>query len=216
MPRLVFVRTAFLLAAVLAAPAPRADTIRCAGGLVAAGDSRVDLLGKCGAPTWQDRRTDTRGDVAWDETRGIGASRQLDVALETWTYDFGPNRFVMTVVLEGGRIRAIERGSYGRSADGDPAAVRPRVSACDGRFREGDRKYELLSRCGEPASLEVWEERRGEVVRVGGSEQVVGGWITVFHELWVYNFGPRRLVQLVLLENGRVTRVESGGYGYSE
>jgi hypothetical protein len=216
MPKLAAVGSAFVVVAALAAPDARADTMRCDGGLVAPGDSRVDLLGKCGAPTFQDRRTDLRGGVAWDEASGVGASRQVDVALETWTYDHGPNRFVMTVVLDGGRIRSIERGGYGRATDGQRAAVRQRLSTCDGRFREGDRKHELLARCGEPASVDVWEERRGEVVRAGGTEQVVGAWVTVVHELWVYNFGPRRLVQLVVLENGVVTRVESGSYGYSD
>jgi hypothetical protein len=44
----------------------------------------------------------------------------------------------------------------------------------------------------------------------------VGGWFTVVHEVWTYNFGPNRFQQLVVLENGRVTRVDSGGYGYGE
>ncbi|HYG68598.1 MAG TPA: DUF2845 domain-containing protein [Anaeromyxobacteraceae bacterium] len=210
-------RIAVVFAVVAAVNAPaRADSLRCRGRIVSVGDARVDLLATCGEPTFRDRRIEARGGVAWDGDRGLGESRQVDVTVETWTYDFGPNRFVMTVTLENGRVSTIERGGYGRESghEGEPAP--PRVSTCDGRFREGDAKHDLLSRCGEPASRDVWEERRGGVERVGGSDQVVGGWSTVVHERWTYNFGPRRLVQHVSLENGRVTRVESGSYGYSE
>ena len=38
---------------------------------------------------------------------------------------------------------------------------------------------------------------------------------TVSQELWTYDFGPLALVRRALLEEGRVVRVETGGYGYS-
>jgi len=32
-------------------------------------------------------------------------------------------------------------------------------------------------------------------------------------EEWTYNFGPRRLMQVVVFENGRLVDVKSAGYG---
>lgn len=217
MPRLDVVRV--VLAAFVAGALPRgalADSLRCEGGIVATGDTRVDLVGKCGEPTYRDGRTDARAGIAWDGDRGVGVSREVGVEIEVWTYDRGPNQFVQTVTLRNGRVQSVERGSYGRATDPAQRDAPPRVSQCDGRFREGDAKHELLARCGEPASRDVWEERRGELVRAGGTEQVLGGWFTIVHEVWTYNFGPNRLQQIVRLENGRVTRVESGGYGYRD
>ena len=34
-------------------------------------------------------------------------------------------------------------------------------------------------------------------------------------ETWTYDFGPRALVRYVLVRDGRVTGVRTGGYGYS-
>jgi hypothetical protein len=217
MSRLEIVRLTLAVFLAVALPCGAlADSLRCEGGIVGIGDTRVDLLGKCGAPTFQDGRRNARADIAWDGDRGAGASRQVDAAIEVWTYDRGPDEFVQTVTICNGRVRSVDRGSYGRESDHARREARSRVSRCDGRFREGDAKYELLARCGEPASRDVWEERRGEFVLVGGTEQAVGGWFTVIHEVWTYNFGPNRFQQLVVLENGRVTRVDSGGYGYAE
>jgi hypothetical protein len=34
-------------------------------------------------------------------------------------------------------------------------------------------------------------------------------------EVWYFDFGPQVLVRRVTVEDGRVLRVETGGYGYS-
>jgi Protein of unknown function (DUF2845) len=34
-------------------------------------------------------------------------------------------------------------------------------------------------------------------------------------EVWTYDFGPDAFVRFALLENGVVTRVDTGGYGYA-
>ena len=48
-----------------------------------------------------------------------------------------------------------------------------------------------------------------------------GAWATgtstvIVKETWTYDFGPRALVRHVLVRDGRVTGVKTGGYGYSE
>ena len=43
-----------LLAVALAAPAAADDSLDCPGGIVAVGDAKIDLLGKCGPPSLQE------------------------------------------------------------------------------------------------------------------------------------------------------------------
>ena len=74
---------------------------------------------------------------------------------------------------------------------------------------DGDSRFVVLSRCGEPAM----KEARTVVVREKldpRNERLVEKLI----EEWTYNFGPYRLIQIVVLENGTVVDVKSGGYGY--
>lgn len=77
---------------------------------------------------------------------------------------------------------------------------------------KGDRKIEVLRKCGEPASVDEWEELR----RVPASRYSMsrGGLEQVRVEEWTYNFGPQRFLQIYRFENGRVTRMEFGGYGF--
>ena len=35
-------------------------------------------------------------------------------------------------------------------------------------------------------------------------------------EVWLYNFGPDKLMQQVRFEDGRVVKIESLDYGYAE
>ena len=50
-----------------------------------------------------------------------------------------------------------------------------------------------------------------EFERYGGSYRV-RSFIRV--ELWTYNYGPSRFIDYVRLENGKVRKIYSGGYGY--
>jgi hypothetical protein len=89
---------------------------------------------------------------------------------------------------------------------------------------EGDPRDKLLSDCGQPSSVEAWDEEQYEYFgrppnsrdyrefeRYGNSYRV-RSWVRV--EIWTYNYGPSRFVDFVRLENGIVRRIYSGGYGY--
>jgi hypothetical protein len=214
MPRPI---AALALAAALAATGTaRADSIRCAGGIVSTGDSKLDLLGKCGPPTLVEARTDEqlRFSSTPDGREGVG--RRTSVTVERWTYDFGPQRFVQHVVVAFGRVEAVERGGHGHGAPARPGAEPiPRARCGQLAFREGERTYDLLARCGEPAVRDVKVVTRfAKVTSPDGTEtEAVAGTTTV--ERWTYDLGPRAFVRLVTLEDGRVVRVDTGGYGYS-
>jgi Protein of unknown function (DUF2845) len=91
---------------------------------------------------------------------------------------------------------------------------------------EGDPKDKVLAQCGEPSYVEAWEEER--VMRdflqyqdpryryrkeFTYREPILVK-IEVKIEEWTYNHGPHRFVDCVRFENGRVTEIISGDYGY--
>ena len=104
--------------AALAVPAVAAagPSIRCSGGLVSEGDARIDLLGKCGPPSFQDAHVDERWVASAGRHHGsaaLSAGRTVGVVVELWSYDLGPDAFVHVVTLENGRVVELSSGSYG-------------------------------------------------------------------------------------------------------
>jgi hypothetical protein len=190
----------------LASPAEASESsLRCEGGLVSPGDSKLDVLGKCGEPALRDSRTEERASAALDEHAQAVSGIRISAVVDDWTYNFGPQRFMYVVSLEGGKVVAIERAGYGY----DPELVRaPRTSkpaSCDSSsLRVGVIMLDLLARCGEPASKDVRQVQR---LRPTGEASVE-------LEIWTYDFGPRQFMHLVTLEDGKVVSVERGGYGY--
>lgn len=77
---------------------------------------------------------------------------------------------------------------------------------------KGDRKIEVLKKCGEPASVDEWEEIRPvPPFRFGLPSS---GLEKVGVEEWTYNFGPQRFLQIYRFENGEVVEMRFGDYGF--
>ena len=125
----------WLVMLALSSGVARADgSLRCGGRLVSVGDARIDLLGRCGEPTFRERRIDER----WEGVTvgAVGQGLRTTSVVEDWSYDFGPGSFVHVVTLVNGRITAIEFRSYGY-ADAGPK----RPCGRSGRARgSGDRE----------------------------------------------------------------------------
>jgi hypothetical protein len=96
---------------------------------------------------------------------------------------------------------------------------------------EGDYKDRVLAECGAPDHVEVWEEEH--VYRFRNNPQYYGIYDSfeygptvtepakpfrvrkmVVVEIWTYNHGPTRFLDYLRLENGIVTEITSGDYGY--
>ncbi len=75
----------------LAGPAPAA--LRCGTDLISSGDSVLTLLDACGEPTY--------GDPAFY----LGSAQ--------WTYNFGPNQFMMRVIIRNGKVERVEQLGWG-------------------------------------------------------------------------------------------------------
>jgi hypothetical protein len=209
------VRSLAVLLAALGTPSAAFASLQCPGGIVSVGDARIDLLAKCGPPALQDRRVDDHWAVNGTPTGG-SVGRRVSIVVEEWSYDFGPSAFTYLVRLENGRIVALERGSYGHRQDAPPERTRPPRASCDeNAVREGDSKLDVLSRCGEPAVADAWDEAEGETT--GDGQGLVAGRSTTYRmERWTYDFGRNHFLRFVRLENGRVVKVSTGNYGYAD
>jgi len=78
----------------------------------------------------------------------------------------------------------------------------------------GDRKFDLLQRCGEPALKESRTKERSVKVWDRDRRVLRGVTVSVLVEEWTYNFGPHRFYYVVRMEDGRIIAIESGGRGY--
>ncbi len=79
-------------------------------------------------------------------------------------------------------------------------------------IRVGDRKYEVLRSCGEPVAVDSWEEVRRTYMYFAGHYYPSLETVTV--EEWTYNLGPRMFLRFLKFANGRLEKIETGGYGY--
>lgn len=97
-------------ASVLAYAAPAfGDSFRCNNVVFLDGDSRADLLVKCGEPNYED--------VIEEKTEGESASDQRFLLkrkyVVEWYYNCGENQFIKIVTIEGGKIISIRNGQKG-------------------------------------------------------------------------------------------------------
>ncbi len=203
---------ALTLAALVPATAQATSdgSLRCAGGLVSVGDATVDLLGKCGAPKLREVRAYEAGAVG---TLGPRSGRASVLTTEKWTYDFGPQQFLMFVTVDGGKIVAIDRGGYGYVRPEEPSVPIRRATCETNALHVGDAKVDLLARCGEPALMEM---RLDDLALADPHGGLLGGRAAPREvEVWTYDFGPQSFVRFVILADGVVVRIETGGRGYA-
>jgi hypothetical protein len=76
----------------------------------------------------------------------------------------------------------------------------------------GDTTIEVLHACGQPDSVESWNEVKNvSHFRYGFLWYSLEN---VHVEQWVYNFGPSRFIRILRFENGILEHIESGNYGF--
>jgi len=108
-------RGAWLLAFSLLAAGPSFAAFRCGTKLVSEGDTRSEVAAKCGEPDDVVTMSSVfRRPVIW--TNGhpyfIGESA-IEVPVESWVYNLGPNKLMRKLRFEGGVLAEIETLGYG-------------------------------------------------------------------------------------------------------
>ena len=88
-----------LTLAILLSLSSAAYGFRCGTNLVSVGDNKLQVLQKCGEPTYKELI----------KTDGF--------IVEKWYYDCGSLRFIQTLTFAGGFLQTIEEGDYGKGPD---------------------------------------------------------------------------------------------------
>jgi hypothetical protein len=95
--------------------------------------------------------------------------------------------------------------------------------SCGSRIvNTGDRKYDVLRKCGDPSNVEIRGEvrsRRDFGFRIAGPQtglyrQPLFVEVLVTVEEWEYNLGSTQFIRYLQFENGRLTSITEGDYGY--
>jgi hypothetical protein len=76
----------------------------------------------------------------------------------------------------------------------------------------GDTNIEVIYACGQPDSVESWDE-------VKNVSHFLYGYLwysleNVHVEQWIYNFGPSRFIRILRFENGILKHIKTGNYGF--
>lgn len=179
----------------------QALALRCGHDVVTTGDSKLEVLKKCGEPMLEERH--------FEEFRE-GADTQIEkragAVVDEWTYNFGPHDFLYFLKFVNGTLVEIKTGDYGFDPETDFGPDRCR----HGRLlAEGDTVAEVLKKCGEPDLVERWQDEF--VLREGPTLERK---VTVPVEQWTYDFGPRYFIHILTFRSGRLANIERGGYGF--
>lgn len=161
--------------------------LRCGSSLVSDGAWPLEVEENCGPPDY----------VAAYPTATVPGLGVVQTE-EHWYYNPGPQRFIRRVVFRNGKLAQVDALGYGFHVSDSPN--------CDiNTFRHARTEYELIARCGEPASKRVeWQTPSGH----RRSEY----WQTqqpVLIQEWLYDFSNNQFRQVVTLRNGRVVNIES-------
>ena len=83
---------------------------------------------------------------------------------------------------------------------------------------QGDSIAKVATLCGDPSQVD-----HTSIVRSTASTFVNGRWVQsggaqveIPVEVWLYNFGPDKLMQQIRFEDGRVVKIETLDFGYAE
>jgi len=185
-----------------------AFALRCGNKLVDIGDRKIEVLEKCGNPlfveNWQEEVIVYRGRLE-KQIRRIS-----NIDIEEWTYNFGANRFIYFLRFVNGRLNRIEEGQVG-SDRLIPSLPQP---DCGQRVEIGDRRIDVLRKCGKPVTTEKREDLRVTTSPTQEQNVFADRVSQVDIEEWTYNFGPTHFLLFIRLQRGRVTSMEFGDYGF--
>jgi uncharacterized protein DUF2845 len=101
------------LALLIGAPA-HADAMRCGNRLISTGDSRTLVRDFCGEPADVVRRTILQRPNFLLHGRTFFLNEgYVEVPVEVWTYNLGPNRLMRRISFIDGNVDSIETLGYG-------------------------------------------------------------------------------------------------------
>jgi len=106
---------AIVLAGLLATTSAWAETMRCGTKLVVEGVTRAEVAAKCGEPDEVvTQRSVFHRPVIWTHGRPYFIGEDfIEIPVETWIYNLGPNKLMRSIRFEGGFVVDIDTLGYG-------------------------------------------------------------------------------------------------------
>ncbi len=101
-------RIALILTAVVLLFPHASAAMRCGNDLVDVGDTKIEVLKKCGEPTLKEEI----GEDITHENDSLGRRKEKRY-VEQWTYNFGSTRLIYVLTIKGGTvvdIRTLDKG----------------------------------------------------------------------------------------------------------
>jgi hypothetical protein len=108
-------RAVLVLCLGLLAASPSFAAIRCGTKVVSEGATRSEVAAKCGEPTEVvSQKSVFRRPVIWSNGRPYYIGEDfIEVQVEAWIYNLGPNKLMRRLRFEGGVLTEIESLGYG-------------------------------------------------------------------------------------------------------
>jgi hypothetical protein len=106
---------AILLLGLLTAAPAFATTIRCGTKIISEGLTRSEVAAKCGEPTEVvTQHSVFRRPVIWSNGRPFFVGQDfIEIPVESWVYNFGPNKLMGRIRFEDGIVVEVETLGYG-------------------------------------------------------------------------------------------------------
>jgi hypothetical protein len=103
-----------LIGALTMRVSPASEAVRCGNKLIDDGDTTEEVLAKCGEPTSVSHRTILRRPVFYRHGQRYSyGTEMVEVPVEYWTYNFGPNKLMRRIRFVDGCVEEIETLDYG-------------------------------------------------------------------------------------------------------
>tara|TARA_R110001599_G_scaffold64612_1_gene182048 strand:+ start:5300 stop:5896 length:597 start_codon:yes stop_codon:yes gene_type:complete len=161
--------------------------LRCGSSLVSDGAWPLEVKESCGPP-------DYVAEYPTATVPGLGVVQTE----EHWYYNRGPQRFIRRVIFRNGKLSRADNLGYGFHVSDSPS--------CDlSTLRHAQTEYELVARCGEPASKRV-EWQTPSIHKRSRTWQTLQ---PVLVQEWLYDFPSNQFRQVVTLRNGQVVDIAS-------
>jgi hypothetical protein len=77
--------------------------------------------------------------------------------------------------------------------------------------RNGETEDDVAGKCGDPDSVNSWNETRTEVFWENGHS--IERQVMITYDEWEYDLGPHRLIRYVTFAQGKMIKVRTGTYG---
>ena len=108
-------KSAVLLALCLFAASPSFSAIRSGSKVISEGATRSEVAAKCGEPTEiVSQKSVFRRPVIWTNGRPYLIGEDfIEIQVEAWIYNLGPNKLMRRLRFEGGVLTEIESLGYG-------------------------------------------------------------------------------------------------------